>query len=122
MHIWKELTESVSWVVCDGAQTDFWYDNWLDSTGHLAFGCISDAVPRSTMVSYMLTSSGDWDWGRLEHQLPRSVLKTLAAVKPSMPQCGPDVPGWRWDERRRFMLASTYKSLMSGGDSARDSK
>ncbi|KAK8544340.1 hypothetical protein V6N13_056122 [Hibiscus sabdariffa] len=59
---------------------------------------------------------------RLEHQLPRSVLKTLAAVKPSMPQCGPDVPGWRWDERRRFMLASTYKSLMSGGDSARDSK
>ncbi|KAK8569213.1 hypothetical protein V6N12_007745 [Hibiscus sabdariffa] len=42
------------------------------------------------MVSNMLPSSGDWDWGRLEHYLPRPVLETLVVVKSPMPQYGPD--------------------------------
>ncbi|KAK8554363.1 hypothetical protein V6N12_031327 [Hibiscus sabdariffa] len=74
------------------------------------------------MLSGMLTSSGEWDWGRLEHILPASVLDTLAADKPPRPQYGPDAPGWRWDERRRFTLASAYRSLLSDSTQLRDPK
>ncbi|KAK8651039.1 hypothetical protein V6N13_140657 [Hibiscus sabdariffa] len=72
----------------------------------------------------MLTSSGksDWDRDKLERQLSRSVLEKLASVTAPKPQYGPDVPGWRWDDKRCFMLASTYKFLMQEGDSPRDSK
>ncbi|KAK8580543.1 hypothetical protein V6N12_070809 [Hibiscus sabdariffa] len=75
----------------------------------LALRCTSDVIPRPTMVLDLLSSSGDWDWERLKGILPGSVLDTLAAVKPPRPQFGSYVLGWRWDERRRFTLASAYR-------------
>ncbi|KAL4302846.1 hypothetical protein GQ457_10G013130 [Hibiscus cannabinus] len=63
--IWEELKESVSWVDRDGSQTDFWYDNWLNSNGYLAFSYNLGTNPRPTMVpdSLLARVSGikiDW--------------------------------------------------------------
>ncbi|KAK8579360.1 hypothetical protein V6N12_069686 [Hibiscus sabdariffa] len=121
-NVWEELKESVNWVVRDGSQTNFWYDNWLNSTGRLTFICNLGAAPRPTMVSDMLTSLGEWDWDKLGHQLSGSVLEKLVVVPPPMPQYGADVPGWMWEEKRCFTLASTYKYLMREWDKPRDSK
>ncbi|KAL4318195.1 hypothetical protein GQ457_18G013860 [Hibiscus cannabinus] len=93
-----------------------------NSNGRLALRVTSEAIPRPTMVSDMISSSGKWDWERLEHHLPISALESLAAIQLPKPEYGIDVPGWRWEERRNFWMKSAYKFLMQEGDSLRDSK
>ncbi|KAK8527179.1 hypothetical protein V6N13_085035 [Hibiscus sabdariffa] len=46
----------------------------------------------------------------------------MAATPPPLPHFGSDVPGWGWDEKREFMLSSTYAFLMKGVDRNRSSK
>ncbi|KAK8542189.1 hypothetical protein V6N12_014792 [Hibiscus sabdariffa] len=57
------------------------------------------------MVSDMITGSGEWDWNRLESQLPASILESIAAVQPLKPHYGDDYPGWSKEMMGTFWTA-----------------
>ncbi|KAK8568483.1 hypothetical protein V6N12_007032 [Hibiscus sabdariffa] len=78
-NVWDDICESINWSIGDGAHTNFWFDHWLGNYGRLAFSCIADPVPASTMVMDMVTISGEWDWDRLSMLLPSDCLDRIAA-------------------------------------------
>ncbi|KAK8572765.1 hypothetical protein V6N12_028809 [Hibiscus sabdariffa] len=60
----------------------------------------------------MVTVAGDWDWLRLNLVLSDHVLSHIAAIPPPNMRLGRDLPGWRWEQDRRFSTKSAYASLV----------
>ncbi|KAK9029785.1 hypothetical protein V6N11_026887 [Hibiscus sabdariffa] len=110
--IWEVLTDCISWNIRDGKQTDFWYDNWLNSYGRLVFQCVNDTCPRPGMVVDMITNEGQRNWSYLQRWLPTEILDSIATVPPPATHYGADTPGWRWSDKREFSVGSTYSVLM----------
>ncbi|KAK8512398.1 hypothetical protein V6N12_074977 [Hibiscus sabdariffa] len=50
----------------------------------------------------MVDERGEWNWSRLWGLLPMETLERLAACPPPRSHYGDDVPGWRWDDNRKF--------------------
>ncbi|KAL4272206.1 hypothetical protein GQ457_13G013010 [Hibiscus cannabinus] len=92
-NIWEDLKECISWDIRDGSTTDFWYDHWLGEEERLAFACLLPNPPRPMLVADMVCGTGDWDWRRIEHALPREMVERIATVQP--PVALSEVGEWR---------------------------
>ncbi|KAL4291581.1 hypothetical protein GQ457_14G017740 [Hibiscus cannabinus] len=113
--VWDAISDSVSWSIGDGSQASFWFDNWLGRNGRLVFDCLAPTVSLSVMVRDMTTSSGDWDWSRLDSLLPSVILDQIVAVPPPNGDFSPNTLGWRWNDNREFSTSSAYDFLMNYG-------
>ncbi|KAK8672087.1 hypothetical protein V6N13_110462 [Hibiscus sabdariffa] len=56
----------------------------------------------------MITSGGDWDWARLVHLLPATIILCLAAIKCPLPHFPRDAVGWNGTASGKFTIKSTY--------------
>ncbi|KAK8971916.1 hypothetical protein V6N11_035601 [Hibiscus sabdariffa] len=70
----------------------------------------------------MVDERGEWNWSRLWGLLPMETLERLAACPPPRSHYGDDVPGWRWDDNRKFTVSSVYEYLRGGEASNRHHK
>ncbi|KAK8538174.1 hypothetical protein V6N12_044310 [Hibiscus sabdariffa] len=112
--VWSNLMEYISWNIHDGQDTDFWYDQWLESKGHLVFKCTSDFSSHPRSVSEMVTESDYWNWELFSSILPDEVVQQIATVQPPLAQLEPDTIGWRWEMNRCFSTKSAYAALNRG--------
>ncbi|KAK8521394.1 hypothetical protein V6N12_005301 [Hibiscus sabdariffa] len=60
----------------------------------------------------MVTAARDWDWSRLSLVLSDHILSHIAAFPPPNMRFGRDLPGWRWEQDRRFSTKYAYASLV----------
>ncbi|KAK9044416.1 hypothetical protein V6N11_058316 [Hibiscus sabdariffa] len=67
----------------------------------------------------MTNEAGDWDWDRLNGMLPQHILECIVAELPPRRSAGPDMPGWRLEERQNFTTKSAYGYLVERNDVTR---
>ena len=94
----------------DGKTIKFWTNCWLDTNLRLADYMIGiGQEDRECTMSMMVTSSGDWDWQKLETCLPPSIVVKFLAVPPPTSELGPDSLMWPGESNGSFSVKSAYK-------------
>ncbi|KAL4388277.1 hypothetical protein GQ457_09G006100 [Hibiscus cannabinus] len=109
--LWDGLRESICWHIQDDVNTDFWYDNWLDSDSRLAFSCTTSVAPSPIVVCDMVDNFGYWDWPYFSSFLPQAMLDRVVATMPHAAVLGQDLPGWRWEQNHCFSSKSAYDAI-----------
>ncbi|KAK8571475.1 hypothetical protein V6N12_027563 [Hibiscus sabdariffa] len=110
-QIWEEVKNCICWHVRNGVNTNFWYDHWVGSDGRLVTFYNRSESPRPIAITDMTNANGRWDWERVSHFLPESILWKIAGIKPPSMQFGSDLPGWRWEQNCCSTTKSAYDAL-----------
>ncbi|KAL4379818.1 hypothetical protein GQ457_02G032950 [Hibiscus cannabinus] len=110
--IWNYVRDVVFWIVRDGCQVDFWYDEWVPGCGPLAPWCILDGLPPHCPVSSFVTSLGFWDLNALVQVLPVEMVESIVAIYPPATRLGPDRLGWKLDKKCIFTVKYAYNLLV----------
>lgn len=94
------MRQGLQWRVCNGRSVAFWRDRWLERRP------LCDAMVRpvceeklDNSVCHYWDSQTDWTWGRLEHNLPASILVKLASA--GLDPDGADRDSFVWREGRQ---------------------
>ncbi|KAE8689105.1 hypothetical protein F3Y22_tig00110943pilonHSYRG00004 [Hibiscus syriacus] len=111
-QVWSGVRQSLVWNIGNGQSVEFWRDSWLSNVGPLNMFVANqlerDELLRRTVTS-MVDSNGHWQWELIIDFVPSNITQRLAATMPPQQGSKNDVPGWKWNIDRCFLVKSAYE-------------
>ena len=113
--VWPEMQNGIRWIIRNGENIRFCLDAWITGCNALANYPNVIVLEREKMfsVAFSIKATGEWDWEKLECQLPNFfILKIRSMMSPNR-ELGQDRASWSLSMDGRFLVKSAYDLLSS---------